>query len=397
MENVVSACNSAIEASKIEGAIIVARHTSGKRYSKALGKRTLPDGSTKDLQSSDLCFLASCTKLLTSIAALQCCEKGLLGLDEDLSKKYPQWFNKKVLTKFDEGDSEPTYEGLKNPLTLRHLLTHSSGSVYQFLSPKLQRWVAANPSPPGGPGGNVTTKFPEPLVFQPGEGWLYGAGLDWAGLLIEHVTGTQLDEYFRKNILKPLGIAETEVSFFPVKEGLGERMPDLNPKDPKGMGLSVSMGNSFLDEGDPTCYGGGGAYASPEAYADIMLSILSNDGKLLKPESVKMMNTPQLESKAKTGLQSTLTGDMGFIFRMGTSGTNSDAGFSGLLVTEDGDESGLGKGALLWGGGINSAWVIDPASETCGIIVPQLGLPADMQTALELKAVFRKDLITAFK
>jgi CubicO group peptidase (beta-lactamase class C family) len=120
--------------------------------------------------------------------------------------------------------------------------------------------------------------------------------------------------------------------------------------------------------------------------------LLSNDGKLLNQESVAEMTKPQLETKAKASLAEVLNGQWGPFMNMGTSDQAPDWGLGGLLVTSDDDDSGLGKGTITWGGGVNSAWFIDPTIEICGFVCPQLGIPADTAKGMELKAVFRKHL-----
>jgi CubicO group peptidase (beta-lactamase class C family) len=378
----------AIDANQIEGVLIEGRTKNGKRYSNALGYRVLPDETKKPLTSSDLLFLASSTKLLTTVAALQCCERGQLSLDADLSSQLSSIKQLGVL--IDWNETSLKFEPLRKPVTLRHLLTHSSGLIYEFFMPKTQQWRAANPVAKG--ANDVEGRFTTPFAFQPGEGWMYGTGLEWAGLLVEKVAGMRLDEYFRKHIFGPVGTSETDISFFPVGEGMGDRMPDLNPNDPQGLGLSASMGTSFHDEIPGACYGGGGAYASAEAYISVLQSLLANNGKVLNCDTVTEMLKPQLEPKAKESMVSRLQGEWAPYFNMGSTGQSPDFGLGGLLVTESGDGSGLGKGTITWGGGCNSAWFIDPENEICGFVCPQLGIPPDTGKAIELKAVFRKYL-----
>ena len=374
----------AIAARQIEGAILEGRNVSGKRYGNAIGNRTLPDGSEKPLSTKDILFLASATKLVTAIAVLQCCEKGQLSLDADLRPKLPKLVEQGVLLSYDDS---PVIEPVRNTLTLRHLLTHSSGLVYDFIHPTMKKWRTEN-AEDGGP--DVPSRMTQPLAFQPGEGWMYGVGLDWAGYLVEQVTDMRLDEYFRTHILKPLGVSPTDLSFFPVKEGLGDRMPDLSPSDPRGEGLSAGMGQSVHGDSMKACFGGQGAYASLEAYIAVLHSILLNDGKILSVESVNEMHKPQLESGAKESFHSILEGPMGGIMSQGVTGHNRDYGLSGILAG-DGDET-LGKGSLVWGGGINTGWLIDRVNGVCGIVSPQLGLPPDMATGMKLKKLFRKEL-----
>ena len=381
----------AIEDGTIEGVLIEGRSKSGKSYSRVLGSRTLLDGTKKPLSSSDLLFLASATKLLTTIAVLQCCQRNGLPLKSDVTPHLPKVTKTNVLTNWDDDKSQGSFEPAERRVTLCQLLTHTSGLAYDFTVPKLRAWRAANPVAEGATG--VEARFSTPLIFQPGQGWMYGTGLDWVGLIVEQVANMKLDQYFRQFIFYPLGYADTDIAFFPVREGLGHRMVDLNPKDTKGEGLSAAMGNSLHDQTPGHCYGGGGAYGTIKAYVAVLSSLLLNDGKLLNPFTVScLMFKPQLEPRAKVSLAKTLQGEWGPYFDMGTTGKNPDFGLGGLLVLEDGDGSGLGKGTLTWGGGVNTAWFVDPTNEIAGFMSLQLGIPADAEKGLELKALFRKGL-----
>ncbi|EKV19089.1 Transesterase (LovD), putative [Penicillium digitatum] len=116
-------------------------------------------GEKQPQQLDDVLYLASATKLITTIAALQCVEDGLLTLDGDLSSITPELATRHVLTGFAE-DGSPQLDSPARPITLKMLLTHSSGISYYFLNPMIAKWHTH---------------------FQPGAGWMYGPGLDWAG------------------------------------------------------------------------------------------------------------------------------------------------------------------------------------------------------------------------
>lgn len=379
----------AIAANKIEGAILEGRSTFGKSYTKVLGKRTLPNGTEKPLETSNLIFLASATKLLTAIAALQCCEKGLLSLDADQASQIPEIAEKGVLVRYDEATNEPIYEPLRKAITIRQMLSHSSGLPYFFMDPKIGKWRAANP-PPKMPR-TALQRMVQPLSFQPGEGWMYGVGLDIAGYLVEKASGMKLDEYIRAHLLKPLGVDERDIAFFPVREGMADRMPDVNPGDPTGEGKSAGGGMSLFDPEETECFGGHGGYATSGAYIAILQSITANDGKLLQPSSVAEIFKPQLEPQAKKAFKAALAGPMGGFLNQGATGSGRDYGLSGVYVGEDGD-GGMGKGSLAWGGGLNTVWFMDPSNGVCGFASPQLGLPADGEFALVLKDGFRQGL-----
>ncbi|KAF2721251.1 beta-lactamase/transpeptidase-like protein [Polychaeton citri CBS 116435] len=382
----------AVDAKRIEGAILEGRSRSGQAYSKTFGERTLLDGTKRPLTSNDILFLASATKLLTTIAALQCCERGQLSLDNDLAPSLEGIINLGVLSKYDETSGLPVMEPINKTLTLRHLLTHSSGLGYHFFRPAMARWYDANLA--GKPAPDVPSRHTQPLAFQPGEGWEYGPSIDWAGYLVEHTTGLKLDEYFRIHLLGPLDISETEISYFPVKEGLGDRMPDLNPQDPKGEGLCAGNGVNVHGEYCEACFGGQGGYMSATAYVAVLQSLLKDDEKLLSKQSVAEMFKPQLEVGARQSLHQALQGPLGPFFAQGTAGKERDFGLGGLLIGEDGD-AGMGRRSLTWAGGVNSAWLLDPTRDVCGFVCPQLGLPPDVEYAIVLKTLFRTEIARA--
>lgn len=328
------------------------------------------------------------TKLLTTVAALQCCDRGLLSLDADLAPYIPTLINEGVLVEDDSQNGSFKIDKVDKLLTLRHLLTHSSGLIYGFGNAKYERWQKENTKPAD--ATEVHFKYLNPLDFQPGDEWMYGIGLDWAGYLVEKVTNVGLDEYFRKHIFEPLGVSATEFSFFPVQEGLGERMPDLNPKDPQGLGLSPAMGNN-VHENVTGCFGGQGGYTSSEAYIAVLQSLLLDDGRLLSKAMRDSMFQPQLEKEAKESLLATLQGPWAPWFDMNTLGPSRDYSLGGLLVEEE-EDGGMGRHTITWGGGCNSAWFIDPTNGVCGFLSLQLGLPPNIEKALELKGHFKREL-----
>lgn len=137
MENSLQA---AIDAGKINGAVICATDAQGHFvYNKALGERTLLSGEKRPQKIDDILYLASATKLVATIAALQCVEDGLLTLDGDLSSIIPELSTKQVLTGFSE-DGSPQFEPPNHPITLKMLLTHSAGTTYYFMNLLINKW-----------------------------------------------------------------------------------------------------------------------------------------------------------------------------------------------------------------------------------------------------------------
>ncbi|ORY09852.1 beta-lactamase/transpeptidase-like protein [Clohesyomyces aquaticus] len=194
----------AVDNGEIRGALLFARDVSGEfNYTKIFGERTLLSGENKLHQTSDILAVASATKLLTAIAALQCVEDGLLSLSADVASIAPVLTGKQAITGHD-GDKF-AYEP-QSPITLERLLTHSSGIGYAFLGPKLingRRKTARNL-----PRGR------------------HGKGLN---------------DFMHERIFAPLGIKDANL--FPVtREDMRAMMVNLNPTDPEGRGLVVSGG-----------------------------------------------------------------------------------------------------------------------------------------------------------
>ncbi|KAF7521183.1 hypothetical protein G7054_g12529 [Neopestalotiopsis clavispora] len=228
----------AIADQDIHGAAMVATNKSGTlNYSKSVGLRSpLTDPSTPYTPST-VQELASMTKLLTTIAALQLVERGLVTLDEDVSAHLPSLASQPVFKGFvdeNEGDDldskkdgvaivKPLLEPRKNPITLRQLLTHSAGAGYTFVpgSPlkRYQTQVLGRSSLVQ--GATVDERFDQPLLYQSGEGWAYGSSIDRAGQLVEKLAGATLEAYFQTHIFAPLGI--TTGTFWPDASMIDQR------------------------------------------------------------------------------------------------------------------------------------------------------------------------------
>lgn len=281
----------AIDAGKISGVVMEGCSVSGGSYSGYIGTQTSPDGNTKHLSPSSLPYMASATKLLATIAALQLVERGKLSLDEDLRPSLPELASLGVLIAFEADDGNGSGEPpkaittpLDRPLTLRQLLTHSSGMDYTFFNPLRAKYRAANPPPR--PAATALERVAMPATCQPGTAWMYGHGPDVAAYLIERAEGLRLDEYLRTNVFALVGAAPDEMSYFPIREGLGPRMPDLSPQDPVGLGLAAVGGFNAHDGGN-VCYGGHGAYVTVRAFVAVLESVLRDDGRVLGHEMVR--------------------------------------------------------------------------------------------------------------
>lgn len=144
--------------------------------------------------------MASTTKLMTSVAVLQCVEQGKLDLDTDVRPLLPEMGRYGVITGFNDEKNEATFDADSTPISLRMLLSNTSGHEYDWLNPLLGKWRASrNEVPWSGP--LLTDKCAIPLVFAPGTGWAYGTGWDWAGRMVEIATGSTLEDFMHKHIV----------------------------------------------------------------------------------------------------------------------------------------------------------------------------------------------------
>ncbi|KAG2171894.1 hypothetical protein INT44_006684 [Umbelopsis vinacea] len=393
VENIETSFQAAIDAGKINGAVICATDAEGRFvYEKALGERTLLSGEKRPQKLDDVLYLASATKLITTIAAMQCVEDGLLTLTSDLSSIVPELTSKQVITGFSDDGETPLLESIVRPITLEMLLTHSSGLTYHFTNPHIARWREKFGTPPKeGDSRSVEELFNYPLAFQPGAGWMYGTGLDWAGLVVERVTGSTLGQFMQQRIFDPLGISDGQ--FYPItREDLRARLVDLNPDDPEALGRAVLGGDGVMNKVCRGAFGGHGLYLPGTDYTKILRSLLASDGKLLKPATVDDMFQHHLSPEATKAHQTAMAGPMGIFFRVGIdSQTKAGHGLGGLLTLEDVDGR-YGERTLTWGGGLTFAWFIDRKNGLCGVGAVQAKLPIDGDTVAELKQVFRRDI-----
>lgn len=382
----------AIDAGKINGAVICATDAEGRFvYDNAFGQRTLLSGEKRPQRLDDVLFLASATKLITTIAALQCVEDGLLSLTGDISSVAPDLASKQVITGFSEDGETPLLDPPVRPITLEMLLTHSSGVSYDFISPHVRKWSEKFNAPHEGVTRGVEEAFAYPLGFQPGDSWMYGPGLDWTGRIVERVTGRTLGEHMQKRICDPLGI--TDAQFWPVtREDLRARMVDLNPDDPEGYGRAVAGGNGDMNKYSRGDFGGHGLYMPGVDYIKVLHSLLANDGKLLQPATVDDMFEHHLGVKATAGHQAALSSPLGEFFRLGMDTEASlGHGLGGLLTLQD-LEGWYGERTLSWGGGLAVAWFIDRKNDLCGVGAVQSGMPVDGAAMAALKQTFRRDI-----
>ncbi|KAL2179786.1 beta-lactamase/transpeptidase-like protein [Thermothelomyces heterothallicus CBS 202.75] len=388
----------AVDERLIPNAVVLARDKSGKMdYSFSYGPTTLnPDATPAQISPDSMFSMFSMTKLITSICALKLVEEGVVGLEEDVSKHLETLATQPVLTGFDDASGQPTYKERTRPITLRRLLTHSAGNGYILMHDRLRRWAETTGRPvpvplqrdpvPGG-SSTVDTRFDYPLLFEPGESWVYGSGLDWAGRLVEKLSGVPLDDFVYENVLAPVGVPRGAMTFHPLRfrSSPPDALVGTASRDP-GSGKVAFLPTEHSGEQQHDAFGGEGLFGGAGQYVKVLHSILADDGKILKPQTARYLFEPLLEPAAREALNAELdTADwaVGVIPK----GVDYDWSAGGLLST-GGD--GLGhrkKGFLQWGGMLNMSWFIDREAGVCGVFGTQL-LPVNDAKVKELTKEF---------
>jgi methyl acetate hydrolase len=200
----------AAEAKEVPGVVAMAATDDRILYEGAFGLRDLAKGPA---MTCDTVFrIASMTKAVTSVAAMQLVEQGKLRLGEPIGNLLPELTSPQVLEGFDTSGA-PRLRPAKGPITLRHPLTHTAGFGYEFWNPELMR-VSGMPSLRSG----KLAALRMPLVFDPGERWEYGINIDLVGRAVEIVSGQSLDAYLSEHIFTPLGMTDTGFFLSPGQE-----------------------------------------------------------------------------------------------------------------------------------------------------------------------------------
>src|SRR5438067_2662493 len=274
----------AVERGDVPGVVAMAATRSELVYQGAFGRRALPDG---DPMTTDTVFwIASMTKAITSMAAMQLVERGKLTLDDPVAGVLPELSAPQVLTGFGPS-GEPQLRPAKGSITLRHLLTHTSGFVYDIWNAEMGRYMETKSIP--GIISCENAALALPLVFDPGDRWNYGIGIDWAGKAIERVSGQKLGDFFNEHLFGPIGMRDTA---FKLTAERRARLAGMHARDEDGvlapMEFEVPQEPEFQ-------MGGGGLYGTASDYLAFQRVIL-NDGRanghtVLKPETVHQMTT----------------------------------------------------------------------------------------------------------
>jgi methyl acetate hydrolase len=238
--------------------------------------------------------IASMTKPITSVAVMQLVENGRVKLDAPASSYLPELSEVQVLEGFDSV-GKPALRRPRTIPTVRQLLTHTSGFVYDFDDPSLHHYVVSGALQSFVQGGDGFLKAP--LAFDPGSRWEYGIGIDWLGRLVERVSGQTLEAYFREHIFQPLGMKDT---FFDVPSDKQERVVAVQHIEQDGS-FTQPPPQPFT----PATFfsGGGGLYRgiSPSKWRRVCLKSFLDPPDQPRKRRLTFITTPPVKRGAFTG------------------------------------------------------------------------------------------------
>ena len=374
-----SALEATLAAANIPGAVAVVGNSAGTLAEVAVGtKGPKVNGSGPPLAQSDLFQIASMTKAIASVAAMQLVEQGRLGLDDDIGAVLPGLANPQVLEGFDD-EAKPVTRPAAGPITLRQLLTHTSGFGYEFMSAELTRYRGHNPAAPGS-----LASLNAPLLADPGTKWIYGISTDWVGLAVETAAGMKLGDWLARHVTGPLRMNDTSFGY---DDAIKARLTPLTVRTPDALvPFPIHFGGGERAEYHS---GGGGLVSTARDYLVFCRMILNhgslNGARILKPETIADMSRNQVAMPAGR-LVTDLPGMTGKIDLFPT----MDCGWGlGFLINPHPGPDGRAAGSLAWSGIANSYYWIDPANDIAAVIMMQ-HLPFGEQPALDVVHAFER-------
>ena len=367
---------------RLNFAVASVGNAGGQTWSHAAGYQDAE--KTKPASPDNIIQIASMTKLVTTIAALQLMEQGKLDLDTPISAYAPELNELQVLKGFVPDDT-PILERANRAPTARELMTHTAGYVYEIWNANALKGSQLGITPSLLSEGNYLAA---PLAFQPGTAWEYGINTDWLGVLVERLSGQRLADYFDEHIFMPLGMADT---FYELPANKLDRSVMMMARAAEGLVPLPSFQPTPMKKGSMAHYSGGGGLSSTVKDYGRVLQMLLNSGSLdektlLTAETVNSMfqnNIGDIQPAALATLMPTLsnTADMSF-------GEKATFGL-GLLLHTDGITGGRKANTGSWAGLFNSYYWVDREAGTYGIFGTQV-LPFYDGVAIETLLEFEQ-------
>jgi len=392
--------NSFIDDNQIPGAVVLVGDNKNILYQKSFG---IKNPITNDkYQINDIFRIASMTKAITSVGVIKLWEKGKIGLDDPIEKYIPEFKNVQILDSYNKKDTTYSTIQASKSITIRQLLTHTSGIGYDFIDgnpsiksiyhkekEKFMKYgVLCFCDQDITIGETIRNLAKVPLHHNPGERYTYGVGLDVLGYLIEIISGKTLDKYFYDEIFQPLEMNDT---YFYLPENKYDRLvPVLTKKNKKWIMFEDKRFNiNYPIEGAKKFFAGGCGLSSTISDYYKFLTVFLNEGKY---------NDNQIISKKTNELifENQLPGIENFYLLNYDKGNLKTESFPlghglafGIIRDEDLRFGGRGsKGSLYWGGYYNTSYFADPKENVIGLIFKQTQNIQDNSSELFQRIVF---------
>ncbi len=375
----------AVNSGQVPGVTAAVANAGGQVYGGAFGKRAR--GGSVAMTQDTVFRIASMTKAITGAACMQMVEQGKLGLDQPAGEIMPSLANPQVLEGFDDA-GKPRLRPARGTITLRKLLTHTAGFVYDTWNRDMNRYAQQTGLPAARTG--KLAALSAPLGFDPGERWEYGINIDIAGRMVEIVSGQNLEAYLQEHVLRPLGMHDTG---FVLRPAWKDRLATLHNREADG---SLVPFDAPPPAESPEFYaGGGGLFSTSNDYLLFLQALLrggeGNGTQVLKPETVALMSQNSMGALDVLPMPT-------FNPRMSNPvdlfpGMVKKWGLTFLINTQD-HPGGRGAGSLAWAGINNTYYWLDPKQQIAGVLMTQV-LPFADKTVLDLLDRFEKAVYVA--
>lgn len=348
---------------RVPGVVAAITGRDGLLYEGASGQRTL--GQTDAMTTDSVFAMFSTTKAITATAVLQLVEDGRLDLDAPARNYVPMIGELKVLEGFDT-DGTPRLRAPKKHITTRMLLLHTAGLGYEFFNENYNRLVQEGRQPSIISGSLAALMTP--LLFEPGEQWEYGSNMDWAGLVVEAITGKRLGEVMRQRIFEPLGMTDTA---FSMSASMIQRRAGMHQREEDGSLTAVE--GSLLPEEPEVHMGGHGLFSTVKDYCLFIRAWLNDGqgdhGRILKPETIRFAEKNGLDNlkiKALPCVIPSISHTAEFFPGMPKSWALS------FMINEQDAPTGRPAGSLAWAGLANLFYWIDRKNGIGGFWATQI-------------------------
>jgi methyl acetate hydrolase len=378
-----SALSAAVGGGRIAGLVAAAADEHDTIYQSSFGRKNI---SVSERMTTDAVFrIASMTKAITGACAMQLIEQGKLSLDQPAKEILPFLSDTRVLFGFDPQD-RPLLRAPRTEITLRNLLTHTAGFVYDIWNDAMSRYVRITDLPPARSGKLLA--LTAPLNFDPGERWEYGINIDVVGRMVEIASGVDLETYMQRHIFAPLGMTDTSFNQRPDWDG---RLTTVHSRQEDGSLEPVIQPPAAVV--DREFYpGGGGLFSTASDYLRFLRALMNGgelDGnRILKPETVTLMaqnHMGDLDVRPLPTQNPALSNPVDLFPDM-----RKKWGLTFLINTEAGP-AGRSAGSLSWAGLQNTYFWLDPVKKIAGVLMTQT-LPFADPTVLEALDAFESAL-----